>query len=183
MVAAFGFGFSFWLHQGRIPRHTCRFYLLLAGAPKDEGDGLCGAPLLHPLDSTSSPRGNPLRRGILAAAVDRDFGFRYPVQIFNSHFDISFGCFVIGSVSFAFQSGCWAWDVRFSLLGEGLFVPAATWGWATIFRWITADREWVVNTVDEGEGNRILSFHLQYGTVCYHYKGNYIPQSLPVEGG
>ena len=24
-------GISFWLHQGRIPRHTCRFYLLLAG--------------------------------------------------------------------------------------------------------------------------------------------------------
>ena len=26
-------------------------------APKDEGDGLCGAPLLYPLDSNSSPRG------------------------------------------------------------------------------------------------------------------------------
>ena len=28
-----------------------------------------------------------------------------------------------------------------------------------------------------------MSFHPQYGTVCYHYIGNYIPQSLPVEGG
>ena len=31
------------------------------------------------VDSTSSTRGYPLRRGILAAAVDRDIGFRYPV--------------------------------------------------------------------------------------------------------
>ena len=71
----------------------------------------------------------------------------------------------------------------FHYWGEGLFVPAATWGLAIIFRWICADREWVGNMADEGEGNRILSFHPQYGTVCYHYIGNYIPQSLPVEGG
>ena len=68
-----------------------------------------GLHLIHP--------GNPLRRGTLAAAVDRDIGFRYPVQIFNPHFDISFGCFVFGLWSLAFQSGCWAGIVRFSLLG------------------------------------------------------------------
>ena len=51
---------------------------------------------------------------------------------------------------------------------------------------ITADREWVGNMADEGEENRILSFHPQYGIICtvsYHCTGNYIPQSLPVEGG
>ena len=81
------------------------------------------------LSNTSpDPWGNPLRRGILAAAVDRDIGSLYPVQIFNPHFDVVFGCFVFGSVSFAFQSGCPAWDVRFSLLGSRSFVPAATYG-------------------------------------------------------
>ena len=65
---ALGLWGLYWLSQCGIPHRTCRFYLLLAGAPKDEGEGLCGAPLLHPLDSTSSPRGNPLRRGITAAA-------------------------------------------------------------------------------------------------------------------
>ena len=55
------------------------------------------------LDSTSSPRGYPLRRGITAAAVDRDIGFRYPVQVDHPHFDISFGCFVFGLGLFAFQ--------------------------------------------------------------------------------
>ena len=40
---------------------------------------------------------------------------------------------VFGLVSFAFQSGCWACIVRFSLLGEGLFVPAATCGFAFSF--------------------------------------------------
>ena len=48
---------------------------------------------------------------------------------------------VFGLVSFAFQSGCWAWSVRFSLLGDGLFVPAATVGFAIAFRRICADRE------------------------------------------
>ena len=28
-----------------------------------------------------------------------------------------------------------------------------------------------------------MSFHLQYGTVCYHYIGNYIPQSHPINVG
>ena len=90
------------------------------------------------LDSTSSPRGNPLRRGILAAAVDRDIGSLYPVQIFNPHFDVVFGCFVFGSVSFAFQSGCLAGVFCFSLLGGWSFVPAATLGFAMVFRRICA---------------------------------------------
>ena len=43
------------------------------------------------LDSTSSPRGYPLRRGILAAAVDRDLGIRYPVLSLlpSSEFDLA----------------------------------------------------------------------------------------------
>ena len=40
---------------------------------------------------------------------------------------------VFGLRSFAFQLGCPACIVRFSLLGEGLFVPAATWGFAFSF--------------------------------------------------
>ena len=63
-----------------------------------------GVPLLYPLDSNSSPWGYPLRRGITAAAVDRNIGFRYPVQVDHPHFDISFGCFVFGLGLFAFQS-------------------------------------------------------------------------------
>ena len=77
--------------------------------------------------------GYPLRRGISAAAVDRDIGSLYPVQVAHPHFDISFGCFVFGLWSFAFQSGCWAWIVRFSLLGGWSFVPAATVGFTFSF--------------------------------------------------
>ena len=50
---------------------------------------------------------------------------------------------VFGLCSFAFQSGCWAGIARFSLLGEGSFVPAATVGLAMVYRWICADRDWV----------------------------------------
>ena len=35
--------------------------------------------------------GYPLRRGMTAAAADRDIGFRYPVQVANPHFDVTFG--------------------------------------------------------------------------------------------
>ena len=149
-VAAVGFGFSFWLHQGRIPRRMCRFYLLLAGAPKDEGDGLCGAPLLHPLDSTSSPRGYPLRRGILAAAVDRNLGFRYPVQVDNPQFRIWFGYLCSGCGRLRFSRVVGLVSFVFHYWGDGLFVPAVTWGLAVVYRWICADREWVGNMADEG---------------------------------
>ena len=47
--------------------------------------------------------GDPLRRGILAAAVYANLGFRYSVQTVCRHFDIPFGCFVFGLRSFAFQ--------------------------------------------------------------------------------
>ena len=54
-----------------------------------------GLHLIHP--------GCPLRRGILAAAVDRDIVSLFPVQTVCPHFDISFGCFVFGLGLFAFQ--------------------------------------------------------------------------------
>ena len=78
-----------------------------------------GLHLIHP--------GCPLRRGILAAAVDRDLVSLYPVQIAHRHFDVSFGCFVFGLRSLAFQKITlgigsfvfhWWWDK--------LFIPAAT---------------------------------------------------------
>ena len=60
-----GFDCLFWLHQWGIPRHTCRFDLLLAGAVgKRQGISIpypSPTPLLTPL-------GDPLRRDIIAAA-------------------------------------------------------------------------------------------------------------------
>ena len=51
---------------------------------------------------------------------------------------------VFGLVSFAFHSGCWACVAHFSLLGDRLFVPAATWCFAMYIRMICADRDWLV---------------------------------------
>ena len=59
-VAALGLWVLYWLHQWGIPRHTCRFYWLLAGAVgKRQGIAIpypSPTPLLTPL-------GDPLRRG------------------------------------------------------------------------------------------------------------------------
>ena len=39
----------------------------------------------------------------MAAAVDRDIGSLYPVQVDHPHFDVMFGCFVFGLKLFTFQ--------------------------------------------------------------------------------
>ena len=70
-----------------------------------------GLHLIHP--------GDPLRRGITAAAVDRDLGSWYPVQIFNPHFDMVFGCFVFGLRLFAFQKITLGWYLSF-FIGGGM---------------------------------------------------------------
>ena len=67
-----------------------------------------GLHLIHP--------GNPLRRGMTAAAGLQ--GYRNPVSGANRSSPIPnfIWLSVFGSVSFAFQSGCWALVARFSLL-------------------------------------------------------------------
>ena len=61
--------------------------------------------------------GNPLRRGISAAAVDRDIGSLYPVQVDHPHFDVSFGCFVFGLGLFAFQKISLGFGLSFFIIG------------------------------------------------------------------
>ena len=73
------FDFSFWLHQGRIPRHTCRFYCCLAAhqrtRKKDSAE-----PSFPILWTPPHPPGG-IRCGgayLLPRAWD-NLGFRYPV--------------------------------------------------------------------------------------------------------
>ena len=88
------------------------------------------------LSNTSpDPFGDPLRRGMNAAAGLGQYRISVSGADRLSPVPNFVQLSVFGSVSFAFQSGCPAWDVRFSLLGEGLFVPAATWGFAMVYRW------------------------------------------------
>ena len=95
-----------------------------------------GLHLIHP--------GNPLRRGMIAAAGLGQF--RNPVSGAGRLSPIPnfIWLSVFGLRSFAFQSGCPACIVRFSLLGGRSFVPAATLGFAIAFRRICADRDWIV---------------------------------------
>ena len=143
---AFCLWFLFWLHQGRIPHRMCRFYLFLAGAVgKRQG-------IFDPLslsNTSPDPFGDPLRRGISAAAVDRDIDSLYPVQVVYPHFDVVFGCLVFGLRSLAFQSvllGCglsffigggWAAHscdyVRFGFRHSGAVHFAVTLGFAISF--------------------------------------------------
>ena len=78
----------------------CRFYWLLAGAVEERQGISIPYPSPTPL---LTPFGDPLRRGISAAAVDRDIVSCIQVQVDHRHFDVMFGCFVFGLGLFAFQ--------------------------------------------------------------------------------
>ena len=97
---AFGFWILFWLHQGGIPRHTCRFYLLLAGAVgKRQG-------IFDPLslsNTSPDPFGDPLRRGISAAAGLGQYWYLYSGANRSSPGRNLVQLAVFGSVSLAFQ--------------------------------------------------------------------------------
>ena len=68
-----------------------------------------GLHLIHP--------GNPLRRGILAAAVYTNLGSYIPVQVDNPHFDVSFGCLVFELRSLAFQKISLGFGRLFFIIG------------------------------------------------------------------
>ena len=103
----------------------------------------------EPLSSilwTPPPHPGGIRCGgaLLLPRAYRDIVSLYPVQVDNRQFGIWF-CFlcsalyrshfsrVVGRVSFVFHY----W-------GEGSFVPAATVGFAMVYSWICANRDWVV---------------------------------------
>ena len=96
-----------------------------------------GLHLIHP--------GDPLRRGISAAAVDRDIVSRIPVQVDNRQFRILCSYLCSGWDRSRFSRVVWLWSFVFHYWCEGLFVPAATVGFAMVFRRICADRDWVVS--------------------------------------
>ena len=82
----------------------------------------------------------------MAAAVDRDIGSLYPVQIVNPHFDISFGCFVFGLKLFAFQKITLGICLSFFIIGGGDRSYLRLRGvFAMFFRRICADRDWGVS--------------------------------------
>ncbi len=80
----------------------CRFHCCLAAhqrtRKKDSAE-----PSFPILWTPPHPPGGPLRRGNIAAAVDRDIVSCIPVQTVCPHFDVVFGGSVFGLVSFAFQ--------------------------------------------------------------------------------
>ena len=96
-----------------------------------------GLHLIHP--------GNPLRRGISAAAVDRDLVSLYPVQVVTPQFRILFGYLCSGCGRSCFSRVAQLVSLVFHYCGEGLSVPAATWCFAMFFRRICADRDWIVS--------------------------------------
>ena len=73
---------------------------------------------------------------------------------------------VFGLWSLAFQPGCWALIVRFSLVGVGRSFLRLRGGLLWSIVRITADREWIVNMADGWEENQTITFTSnQYGTV------------------
>ena len=129
--------------QCGIPHRTCRFHCCLAAhqrtRKKDSAE-----PSFPILWTPPHPPGE-IRCGgaLLLPRVWSNLGSCIPVQVAHRQFGIWFGyrcsvwyrsrfSWVVGFVSFVFHY----W-------GEGLFVTAAMWGFAMVYSWICADRDWV----------------------------------------
>ena len=86
----------------------------------------------------------PLRRGILAAAVYTNLGSGIPVQVAYPQFRIWF-CFLCSGLGLSrFSRVVGLGSFVFHYWGDRSFMPAATCGFAMVFRRICADRDWVV---------------------------------------
>ena len=103
----------------------CRFYWLLAGAVEERQGIAIPYPSPTPL---LTPFGDPLRRGITAAAVDRDIVSLYPVQVAYPQFRILFGCLCSALYRSRFSRVVRLMSFVFHWWGSRSFVPAAAFG-------------------------------------------------------
>ena len=87
--------------------------------------------------------GNPLRRGILAAAVYTNLGSCIQVQVAYPQFRILCSYLCSGLDRSRFSRVAQLVSHVFHYWGDRSFVPAATVGFAMVFRRICADRGWV----------------------------------------
>ncbi len=86
--------------------------------------------------------GDPLRRGTLAAAVYTNLGSGIQVQVDNRQFRILFSFLCSGYGRSRFSRVVGLVSHVFHYWGEGSFVPAATRGFAMVYSWICANRDW-----------------------------------------
>ena len=94
-----------------------------------------GLHLIHP--------GCPLRRGMTAAAGGGNLGNCIQVQTVQPQFRMLCSFLCLGLYRSRFSWVVWLVSHVFHYWGEGLFVPAATVGWAMVYSWICADRGWI----------------------------------------
>ena len=73
-----------------------------------------------------------------------NLGSLYPVQIDNPQFRTWFGCLCSGWYRSRFSRVVGLWSHVFHYWWGRSFVPAATVVFAIAFRWICADRDWIV---------------------------------------
>ena len=95
-----------------------------------------GLHLIHP--------GCPLRRGISAAAGLQRYSQLVSGAAFYPQFRILFGYLCSGWYRSRFSRVVGLWSFVFHYWGDRSFMPAATCGFAMVFRRICADRDWVV---------------------------------------
>ena len=130
--------------QCGIPHRTCRFYCCLAAhqrtRKKDSAE-----PSFPILWTPPHPPG-VIRCGgaFWLPRAYRDIGSLYPVQVAHPQFRMLFCCLCSALYRSRFSRVVWLVSFVFHYWGGRSFVPAATWGFAMVYSWICADREWIV---------------------------------------
>ena len=129
--------------QCGIPHRTCRFYCCLAAhqrtRKKDSAEP--SFPILwtppHP------PGGIRCGGAYLLPRVWDNLGIRYPVLSLLASSEYGLVALCSGWYRSRFSRVVGLVSHVFHYWGEGLFVPAATVGFAMVFRRICADRDWI----------------------------------------
>ena len=73
-----------------------------------------------------------------------NIGSWYPVQVDNPQFRMLCSYLCSGWYRSRFSWVVGLWSFVFHYWGDGSFVPAATCGFAMVYSWIYADRDWGV---------------------------------------
>ena len=119
MVSMLGLYRFYWLHQWRIPRHTCRFYCSLRGHQRTGTAGFANPPFPILWTLTLPPGDVRCGGALLLPRVWDNIGFRYPVQVDYRQFGIWFGYLCSGWYRSRFSRVVGLWSHVFHYWGEG----------------------------------------------------------------
>ena len=139
------FDFSFWLHQGRIPRHTCRFYCCLAAHQRTRKKDSAEPSFPIPWTPPHPPGGIRCGGAYLLPRAWGNIGSCIPVLPFIPSSEFYLAVCVRAGIVRVSVGLLGLYRTFFIIGGIGRSCLRLRGVFAMFFRRICADREWIVS--------------------------------------